>query len=184
MEVPTLIFSLVVWSVSGQRLKFCNDKCLEPLNDISCEELILNYEFLGSCCSLVDIPASGGCRVEVGGPGKANCAWVPFCEPCDPDAGDKCGIEFQVDTDEACPDLDYDALAIQAAWEQPIESLPPVEGGTSMPTLYFAEPPSCAPTGPPVAPTPTVAPQSSASSAQVVVFLGVATVGAAYVTLF
>ena len=102
---------LFLQKVSGQPLTQCGPApCLVPINSISCEDLILNYKFLGSCCRLVDIPATGGCRVEVGGPGKGNCAWLPFCGFCDLTGDSFCGEIYETNTDEECPDLTYDAL--------------------------------------------------------------------------
>lgn len=181
MKLLQLVAGALIWSsASGQPLTFCGpDKCLQPIQDYSCEELILGFKFLGSCCSLVDIPATGGCRVEVGGPGQGNCAWVPFCEPCDPNDTSFCGNVYETTTSDACPNLTYDALAIQAAWEA--ETPPPAEGGTSMPSQFFEGPPTCLPTSAPVAPSP--APGSGAASISLLASTGAAVAGAAYAAL-
>lgn len=175
----------MIWSsASGQPLTFCGpDPCLVPIQGYSCADLILNFKFLGSCCRLVDIPATGGCRVEVGGPGQGNCAWVPFCEPCGPDTADsECGREFRTSTSEACPDLTYDALAIQAAWEA--DSLPPVEGGSAAPSQFFEGPPTCPPSKAPTVVPPTNPPSNSAgSSVGLLAPLGAVVAGTAYASL-
>jgi hypothetical protein len=184
MKLSQLVAGALIWSsASGQPLTFCGpEPCLVPLQGYSCEDLILNFKFLGSCCSLVDIPATGGCRVEVGGPGNGNCAWVPFCEPCDPTNGSECGREFRTTTSDSCPVLTYNALAIQAAWEE--EPSPPVEGGTAMPSQFFEGPPTCLPTAAPVAPTGSPPSPSAASSVGLLASYGAVAAGTAYATLF
>lgn len=92
----------------------------------------MNYEFFGSCCRLVDIPATGGCRVDIGGGG--NCAWFPFCGSCDYSGDSFCGREYRTDTEAACPDLDYDALAIQSAWDDDPTCMP-----SAAPAFDFTE---------------------------------------------
>ncbi len=168
-------------TVSSQPLTFCGpEPCLVPINSISCEELILNYEFLGSCCSLVDIPATGGCRVEVAG--KGNCAWVPFCEPCDPNSESSCGREFRTDNSDPCPVLTYDALAIQRAWDQNI-TLP--EGSSAAPSVYFPPPQTCPPTTAPGPPTLQPAPvPSGGTSVKMLASVGAVVAATLFATLF
>lgn len=168
MQLFQLTAALLLWqTVSGQPITYCGpDPCLVPINGISCSELILNYRFLGSCCRLVDIPATGGCRVEVGGPGGANCAWVPFCGSCDPTGDSFCGREYRTDTDQECPALTYDALAIQSAWDENATSVPvftPSGNESVAPSVFFAEPPTCPPTTAPVAVSPTNPPAPSSA---------------------
>jgi hypothetical protein len=152
MQPFQLTAALLLWqTVSGQPITYCGpDPCLVPINGISCSDLILNYKFLGSCCRLVDIPATGGCRVEVGGPGGANCAWVPFCGSCDHSGDSFCGTEYRTDTDDACPDVSYDALTIQSSWRDSPTCAP-----SSVPSVAFSEAPSELPTLMPAVPTPS-----------------------------
>ena len=188
MKAATLIFVSLIWTASSQAITYCGSSpCLEPYDSISCVDFIRTYRFFGSCCSLVDIPATGGCRVEVGGPGQGNCAWVPFCEPCSPNDPVQCGMEFQTTTSQSCPQLTYDALAIQKAWENPPTMSPAGNAsGTMMPTTQLQVPPtgSCAPSTAPSAAAAPSSTSSAMSSAQVAVSLGVAATGAAYATLF
>jgi hypothetical protein len=175
-----LVTALLFTAVSANnRYTFCGDKpCTIAFTEFSCEEFIQNYEFLGSCCRLVDIPATGGCRVEVGsvpGLAKANCAWVPRCGSCDPNADVICGWTYETSTtDTPCLDEAYDAKAIQDAWEQAANTTAPVEGASEAPSpVYFVEElqTSCPPTAAPVEqPEETAAPEpSSTSSSSVVV---------------
>lgn len=185
MKLSQFVAAALIWSSAySQPLTFCGpEPCLVPIQGYSCADLILNFQFLGSCCRLVDIPATGGCRVEVGGPGQGNCAWVPFCEPCDPNDSSECGREFRTSTSDACPDLTYDALAIQAGWEA--ESPAPVEGGTSMPSQFFEGPPTCAPTQAPAPPTPVPGGGNSAGfSVDLATSVGAVVAGTVYAAIF
>ena len=183
MKYSQVITGALIWSsASAQPFTYCgSEPCLVPIQGYSCEELILNFEFLGSCCRLVDIPATGGCRVEVGGPGKANCAWVPFCGSCDPASGSECGHEYQTETSESCPDLTYDALAIQAAWNESSTS----EGNVTTIASLLEGPPTCPPTSAPaVATSAPGPPESAVPCLNVFISLGAVIACTVYATMF
>jgi hypothetical protein len=153
----------------AQPITYCGQKpCLVPVNVLSCERMLTEYTFLGSCCRLTDIPQTGGCRVEVGA--KGNCLWTPRCGVCDTrtESGIKCNHEYSTNTDDACPDLEYDALAIQGGGEMPATD---VTGGSSMPSLFPASAPSCAPSASPTVTLMSNAKDAAASYSMVVMGL-------------
>lgn len=88
---------------------YCGDApCTIPLR-LSCEDMIAQYEFQGSCCSLESVPETRGCRLTVAN--RGNCFWYPYCGVPDPlDELIQAGIEFTTDTMQECPYSDYDAL--------------------------------------------------------------------------
>jgi hypothetical protein len=165
-----IITSFLFSAVSAQRFTYCGtDPCLIPIEQFSCEQLVRDYDFMGSCCRLVDNLATGGCRVEVGftpGAVGGNCAWVPRCEPCDPNAGDNCGWEYSTETTSYACDTEegYDALAIQQSWLN--ATVAQSDGSEAPSSVFFVdEPPSCQPTAAPVEQSDeTPAPVATSSS--------------------
>jgi len=71
---------------------------------ISCQALVEEYDFQGSCCAMEDIPAIRGCRIEVSAAG--NCFWTPRCGECDLSA--KCNFVYSTTASTACPTSKYD----------------------------------------------------------------------------
>jgi len=118
---------------------FCGVKpCIEPVR-MSCQEMIEKYQFQGSCCSMVDIPQTGGCRVTVT---FGNCFWYPWCDTCEEDEEvvSRCNNIFETGANERpCPVGDYDPLEIQKSMDfaQPscapsmAPSEPPTRDGSS-----------------------------------------------------
>lgn len=112
--------------------------CIEPVR-MSCQEMIEKYQFQGSCCSMVDIPQTGGCRVTVT---FGNCFWYPWCGTCEEDEEvvSRCNNIFETGANQRpCPVGDYDPLEIQKslAYDQPscapsmAPSEPPTGDGSS-----------------------------------------------------
>jgi hypothetical protein len=170
MKALKLVLGAILLDATlAQPITYCGQSlCLVPINVLSCERLLTEYQFFGSCCQLTDIPQTGGCRVEVGS--KGNCLWTPKCGLCDTrvEAGIKCNQEFRTDTDDACPDLEYDALAIQGGGEMPANT---VTEGSSMPSLFPAPAPTCAPSASPVQSVMPSAKDAAASYSMVVMGL-------------
>ncbi|KAL3942228.1 MAG: hypothetical protein SGBAC_003537 [Bacillariaceae sp.] len=86
----------------------CEGSCSEDLR-ISCDDLLNEYTFQGSCCSLEKITGYEGCRVRVG---FGNCYWFPKCTDCPLRTEGrwqdiKCGLEYQGADGTACPTSDY-----------------------------------------------------------------------------
>jgi len=100
---------------SGTGQTFCGEEpCVIPLRS-SCEYMLENYQFQGSCCALEIIPATGGCRITVG---YGNCFWYPFCGDCEKDGAlyvkDQCNVVFETNAlEKVCPKYDYDPLVLQ-----------------------------------------------------------------------
>eukprot|EP00536_Pseudo-nitzschia_multiseries_P005039 jgi/Psemu1/303081/fgenesh1_kg.91_\ len=122
--VIVLLYSAFLFdyaNAQGTGQTYCGDEpCFIPLRS-SCQDLIDNYKFQGSCCALEIIPATGGCRITVG---FGNCFWYPFCGDCPVDGDlfvqDKCNIIHETDAvAKVCPKFDYDPLQIQndPLWE-------------------------------------------------------------------
>ena len=115
LSIPSIVtllvggVSLVIKTcsaVSTQDYQFCGPQpCYIPLM-IPCRKLVNEYNFQGSCCSLVDIPATGGCRVTVAANG--DCAWVPKCGQCHPSIG--CNKIYQTTSTNRCPASIYKVL--------------------------------------------------------------------------
>jgi len=113
-----LLSALFMGSTLAQPITFCgiDDECRIAVNDLSCEDLLRDYIFSGSCCSLETILLTGGCRVRVGNNG--NCAWTPRCGVCDKE-NIQCNQQFKTGTSAVCPDTEFDALEIQARTQAP-----------------------------------------------------------------
>ena len=110
-----LLSTFVVVPVNSQTdmVNYCGTKpCIEPVR-MSCDEMMERYEFQGSCCSLEDIPQTGGCRVTVS---FGNCFWYPWCGTCEEDEEivSRCNNIFETDADQRpCPVGDFDPVEIQ-----------------------------------------------------------------------
>lgn len=147
--IQAIVLSCALLAGSAQRLTNCGlAACVIPLNSISCLELLETYTFQGSCCSLEDIPATGGCRIRVAGAG--NCVWTPNCEACLSTSSEECWV-YETSTTDECPVLqyDYDAIAYQASMNSTA---------------------SCSPTQAPVAPSAAPQDGSGAPSLSLVTF--------------
>jgi hypothetical protein len=137
----------------GQLLQFCGPEDCRISSLISCENLVKNYDFQGSCCSLKSVVATNGCLIIVGG--NNNCGWSPKCGPCDTANSGAC-MEYESagkDIGKECPVIDkFDVLGQATA--APKEA--PGPGETSAPTPLFAPSsfPSVTTTCPPT-PSPT-----------------------------
>jgi hypothetical protein len=87
--------------------------CIVPLR-LSCEQMIAEYKFQGSCCSMESIPQTLGCRVTVAD--RGNCFWYPYCGVPDPlDEEIAAGIEYTTDSEEECPDSEFDPLFLNTS---------------------------------------------------------------------
>ena len=177
MKLHFIVVLLVAVSANN-RFTFCGEKpCLVVFQQFSCEEFIQNYVFYGTCCRLIDIPATGGCRVEVGfTPGVAGgqCAWSPRCEPCDPNSevNDFCNWPHETSTTTyECPVDAYDALAIQKAWGNGTESVADATSDAPSSAFIVEQPPSCPPSAAPVEQPDETSPPVAPSSAPTL-FLG------------
>mmetsp|Transcript_13581 Transcript_13581/g.21849 ORF Transcript_13581/g.21849 Transcript_13581/m.21849 type:complete len:174 (-) Transcript_13581:947-1468(-) len=97
--------------VSSQQTEqfFCGTgECIIPLR-LSCEQMIEEYEFQGSCCSMESIPETRGCRVRVAN--RGNCFWYPYCGLCDmSDEEIGCNTVYTTESDNSCPDSEFDPL--------------------------------------------------------------------------
>jgi hypothetical protein len=125
-----------------EMINFCGVKpCIEPVR-MSCQEMIVKYRFQGSCCSMVDIPQTGGCRITVS---YGNCFWYPWCDTCEAEEAivSRCNNIFETSANERpCPVGEYDPLEIQKSvnFTQPscapsmAPSEPPTGDGSSAST--------------------------------------------------
>jgi hypothetical protein len=87
--------------------------CIIPLR-LSCEQMIEEYQFQGSCCSMESIPETLGCRVTVAD--RGNCFWYPYCGVPDPlDDEIAAGIEYLTDSDDECPESEFDPLFLNTS---------------------------------------------------------------------
>jgi hypothetical protein len=128
--------------LSATALTYCGfTPCIVPLA-LSCEELVADYDFQGSCCSLEDIPGTGGCRVRVAG--KGNCAWTPKCGLCDP--ANKCNEEQKTDSEDVCEESIYDPLG-QISRETSGDDTNSTNA--TMPSFFPSMAPTCSPTSMP-----------------------------------
>jgi hypothetical protein len=119
---------------------FCGDQdCIIALR-LSCEEMIEQYHFQGSCCSMVPMPETRGCRLTVSN--RGNCFWYPYCGECDTtDAGIGCNLIYETESEGTCPPSDYDPVT---------DGLNRTEEGVSCaPTIAPTFDPN-APTNPPI----------------------------------
>jgi hypothetical protein len=72
----------------------------------SCDALLAEYNFVGSCCSLESIIAIDACRITVW---NGNCLWVPKCGLCDPAA--ECNLVFETTAIRECIASAWDPLS-------------------------------------------------------------------------
>ena len=142
--------------VNAQQTTFvCEEACSEDLR-INCDDLLAQYTLQGSCCSLTQITAYDGCRVEVG---FGNCYWFPKCEECPLRTEGrwqniKCGLQYIGAEGFACPASEYPTV-----WKTPYPEGPWND--------Y-----SCSPTASPV--VQTAPPDGAAStSVRIMAVLGV-----------
>ena len=127
----SIIGALVAGKALSQPLTACGaEPCLRAVS-LSCEELLEEYTFQGSCCQLQSIPQTRGCRVEVW---NGNCLWSPKCVPCLPGDGTDCNQEFRSNSPEQCPTLEFDAIAYQADQDEEPSCSPTVMPDTEAPT--------------------------------------------------
>ena len=130
-----LLSSLAV-TVNAQTnlINYCGTKpCIEPVR-MSCEEMIERYEFQGSCCSLENIPATGGCRLTVS---FGNCFYYPWCGECDgiEEERSRCNNIFETDANQPqCAQGDYDPLKIQSSIVYEPPTCPPTKAPTPAPS--------------------------------------------------
>ena len=132
-----LLYATIGALVAGKALaQFSNivdcgaSPCLQAVS-LSCEELLEEYEFQGSCCQLQSIPQTRGCRVEVF---NGNCFWFPKCVPCVDGDGPDCNRQFQSVSPEQCPTLEFDAIEFQANREEEPSCSPSMMPDTEAPT--------------------------------------------------
>eukprot|EP00339_Tiarina_fusa_P027944 CAMPEP_0117051890 /NCGR_PEP_ID=MMETSP0472-20121206/35859_1 /TAXON_ID=693140 ORGANISM="Tiarina fusus, Strain LIS" /NCGR_SAMPLE_ID=MMETSP0472 /ASSEMBLY_ACC=CAM_ASM_000603 /LENGTH=141 /DNA_ID=CAMNT_0004766289 /DNA_START=136 /DNA_END=558 /DNA_ORIENTATION=+ len=88
---------------------FCGSQACLIDTPISCDTLIKDYIFQGSCCSLQPIPGIRGCRVEIKAGG--NCFWLPECGVCGDADPSECNKIYTTTTSDACPASDFDPFA-------------------------------------------------------------------------
>lgn len=130
--ISSVFAALLTSSVFAQYEEFyCGlDLCLVPLR-LSCEEMINQYDFQGSCCSMETVNETLGCRITVGAAG--NCFWYPKCGECDPlDDQIQCNILYSTATDSICPESDFDPLA---SFNETETTCPPVAAPSSPESL-------------------------------------------------
>ena len=111
----TMLVGLSSKVVTSQLVEqvFCGEQsCIVPLR-LSCEEMIEQYEFQGSCCSMESIPQTRGCRITIEAAG--NCYWAPRCgvplDECQFDDQLRCHTIFETGSTNACPSSDFDPFA-------------------------------------------------------------------------
>jgi hypothetical protein len=105
------------------------EPCILPLR-LTCEQLIEEYAFQGSCCSMETMNETLGCRVTVGA--RGNCFWSPKCGDCDlADEQLGCNRIHTTDSDSNCPESEFDPVAESNF----TVSCPPEAAPTSPPTL-------------------------------------------------
>ena len=128
----------------GQLLKFCGQAECRISTLIRCEDMVRDYTFQGSCCSLKPVTATNGCLIIVGG--DNNCAWFPKCGTCATEDTNRTGACLEYQSESAaillqCPAPDvYDVL-------NEIEG--PTAAGALAPTLSPTAEPTCPPTSRP-----------------------------------
>ena len=96
---------------NGQtQYSYCGPQdCIVPLR-LSCEQMIEEYDFQGSCCSMEPIPETRGCRLTVSN--RGNCFWFPKCGECDTtDEEIGCNVIYETESEGTCPPSDYDPVA-------------------------------------------------------------------------
>ncbi|KAG7355244.1 hypothetical protein IV203_004600 [Nitzschia inconspicua] len=87
--------------------------CIVPLR-LPCEQMIEEYRFQGSCCSMVSVPETRGCRLTVAN--RGNCFWYPYCGVPDPmDELIGAGIEYKTDSSADCPVSEFDPLFLNTS---------------------------------------------------------------------
>ena len=136
----TTTTTLLLFVQAQVNVEFCGVEkaCRIPINDESCKQLQLRYNFFGSCCHLEEVPGTGGCRVIVTAGG--NCGWTPKCSNTVCKESTKCNIEFQTQNTEVCGVDNYNVLS------------------------QVQEPPKPCPTEAPELPEPTEPPAKSGST--------------------
>ena len=118
--------------VHGQvNVEFCGveKECRIPINDESCKQLSIRYNFFGSCCHLQDIPGTGGCRIVVTASG--NCGWTPKCSNTKCKESTKCNIEFQTKNTEECGSDRYNVLSQVQEPPKPCPTEAPLAASTT-----------------------------------------------------
>jgi hypothetical protein len=137
---------------------FCSDPgCIIPVK-LTCEEMILQFEFQGGCCSMESIPETRGCRITISG--GANCYWYPRCSQttpttvtdCQNDQLLRCHTVFETDSTRACPESEFDPFVniTDASTCPPAQApSPDINGGGNGPT-------DAPPSGSVTAATPTM----------------------------
>lgn len=113
---------------------YCGEApCIIPLR-LSCEEMIAQYSFQGSCCAMESIPETRGCRVTVAD--RGNCYWYPYCgepDPLDEEIG--AGIEYTTDSELECPLSEFDPLFLNESSPDFIPAENRTDNVTCPPTL-------------------------------------------------
>jgi hypothetical protein len=142
MASIALVVSFWVSPVASQAFTnqfYCGTgPCIIPLR-LSCEQMIEEYQFQGSCCSMESIPETRGCRVTVAD--RGNCFWYPYCGIPDPmDEEIAAGIEYTTDSEDECPESEFDPLFLNTSSP---DFIPPVNRTdvSCVPTMAPSFPP-------------------------------------------
>jgi hypothetical protein len=115
------------------------DPCLIPLA-LSCKEVVEGYNWQGSCCSLIDIPGTGGCRIHVAG-GEI----VFGCSNLECDPANFCNEEHVTDTTkDACAESIYNPLVQMFG-----ESSDGDDSNSTVPSFFLSMARMCSPTAMP-----------------------------------
>jgi hypothetical protein len=112
--IGTSFWMSPVASQTFSNKRYCGtEPCIIPLR-LSCEQMIEEYKFQGSCCSMESIPETRGCRVTVAD--RGNCYWYPYCGMPDPlDEEISAGFEHTTDSDQECPESEFDPLFLNTS---------------------------------------------------------------------
>jgi hypothetical protein len=108
------------------------EPCIIPLR-FSCEKMIEDYIFQGSCCSMETVNETLGCRLTVSA--RGNCFWYPKCGECDlMDDELQCNTIFSTDAESECPESEFDPVANSTASNSTNTTCPPDEEPTPVPS--------------------------------------------------
>jgi hypothetical protein len=80
MYILRLSVAFALLEATFGQLDYCGQQECRIPTLLPCLDLVRDYNFEGSCCSLRSVIATNGCLVVVGG--DNNCAWFPKCGSC------------------------------------------------------------------------------------------------------
>ena len=110
-----LVLSMLIPKMVPAPTAFCSGVCEIPFSE-SCNDVVANYKFYGSCCSLADNTATGGCTLTITQvTGDGYCDYIAKNWTCGPCVNDTCscvdGDNYVTSSGTApCPSSNYDVF--------------------------------------------------------------------------